>query len=258
MPKLSIIIPHYNTPQYLRELLESISFQSFQDLEIIFVDDNSVLKSLQYLEREILSVHNKSIQLVKNLENRGAAESRNIGLSKATGTYVTFLDADDALCGRYSLHSRIEFLEQHPSYSGVTGYSVQIDDQGKIIYNQNSSSSIILEAMHNPDHLLEYYCKNVLNVSSNTARILFSVAGSSMFRFDDIQALPFDKEFEGEEDVEWSLRFLEKKLMRIQMIPYFLRRIHNQQYHLATSTHVTERVRQLAWNIYKTKQDALH
>ncbi|MBC1605510.1 glycosyltransferase [Listeria rocourtiae] len=94
MKSISVIIPVYNVVNYLEKCLNSVLSQTFQDFEIIAVDDGSTDGS-----SDILAVYN---QLIPNLqlctqENAGLSAARNLGLQRATGKYIYFLDSDDFL-----------------------------------------------------------------------------------------------------------------------------------------------------------------
>ena len=94
MPAISVIIPVYNVRTYLNRCLDSVLFQRLNDIEIICVDDGStdgcdeILKS--YAQKD------KRIRVISTI-NQGLSAARNIGLSKATGNSIFFLDGDDAL-----------------------------------------------------------------------------------------------------------------------------------------------------------------
>lgn len=92
MPILSIIVPVYNVASYLREGLDSILNQEVQDVEIICINDGSTDNSLSILT-EYQTKYNNII--VKSQENQGVSAARNMGLTIATGTYITFFDPDD-------------------------------------------------------------------------------------------------------------------------------------------------------------------
>ena len=94
MVKISVIIPVYNVEKYLKECLDSVINQSFEDMEIICVNDGSSDSS-----PEILDEYQKTDSRIKIItqENRGAAAARNIGLDNATGKYIYFMDGDDYL-----------------------------------------------------------------------------------------------------------------------------------------------------------------
>lgn len=90
--KLSIVVPVYNVENYLGECLESVFKQSFQDYEIICVNDGSTDNSLSILEK-YKTKHN-NIRIV-NQTNHGLGYARNVGIEMASGDYVAFLDSDD-------------------------------------------------------------------------------------------------------------------------------------------------------------------
>lgn len=93
-PKVSIIVPVYNVEQYLSRCLDSIINQTFQNLEIICINDGSTDHSLQILEQ--YKEKDSRINVV-NKENEGISKARNLGIKKATGEYLTFVDSDDWL-----------------------------------------------------------------------------------------------------------------------------------------------------------------
>lgn len=94
MPKISIIVPVYNSYNYLRTINESLTSQSYQDIEIIYVNDGSPDNSKELIE-DYLKKDNR-IRLI-NKENGGAADALNTGTKKATGKYLMYIDADDTL-----------------------------------------------------------------------------------------------------------------------------------------------------------------
>ncbi|MCS4434336.1 glycosyltransferase family 2 protein [Aquiflexum gelatinilyticum] len=86
----SVIIPLFNKSNYILRTIESVQKQSFQDWEIIVIDDGSTDDGYE----KILSLNSKRITLLKK-ENTGVSASRNLGISKAQFPYIAFLDADD-------------------------------------------------------------------------------------------------------------------------------------------------------------------
>ncbi len=102
MPKVSIIVPVYNVEDYLCECVDSLTNQTYADIEIILVDDGSTDKSGkicdEYASKD-LRVH------VLHKKNGGQSSARNCGLETASGEYVLFVDSDD-----YITHDAIEKL----------------------------------------------------------------------------------------------------------------------------------------------------
>ena len=93
MPKVSVIIPVYNTEKYLRRCFDSVVNQTLSDIEIICINDCSTDNSLEILQE--YASKDKRIKLIDFKVNKGAAIARNIGIDAATGEYIGFVDSDD-------------------------------------------------------------------------------------------------------------------------------------------------------------------
>ena len=94
MSKVSVVIPVYNSSQYLPQCLDSLLKQTYQNMEILCVNDGSTDGSLEILEQ--FAQKDERIKIfTKENEGKGAASARNMGLANATGKYVHFLDSDD-------------------------------------------------------------------------------------------------------------------------------------------------------------------
>ena len=94
-PLLTIAVAVYNTGKYLRECLDSVVNQTYQNLEIICVNDCSTDKSLEILEE--YAAKDKRIKIINNEKNLGLGIVRNIGMDAAHGEYILFIDSDDWL-----------------------------------------------------------------------------------------------------------------------------------------------------------------
>jgi len=92
-PKVSVIIPAYNSEKFIRRCIESAINQTLKDIEIILIDDNSkdttnsIIDEYSKKDNRIISIFLK--------ENKGAGYSRNKGIEKATGKFIGFIDSDD-------------------------------------------------------------------------------------------------------------------------------------------------------------------
>ena len=91
MSKVSIIVPVYNAEKYLKKCLDSLINQTLKDIEIILVNDGSTDSSKNIINSYLTD---KRVKLF-NKENGGQASARNLGLKKATGDYIMFIDSDD-------------------------------------------------------------------------------------------------------------------------------------------------------------------
>ena len=90
----SIIVPVYNTEQYIHQCIDSVLHQEFKDFELLLVNDGSKDKSLTIC-KEYAKKHS-CIQVIDQ-ENGGPSKARNTGLEHAQGKYILFLDSDDWL-----------------------------------------------------------------------------------------------------------------------------------------------------------------
>jgi glycosyltransferase involved in cell wall biosynthesis len=108
MPLASVLIPTYNRAQYLKEAIRSVQDQTFQDLEIIVIDDGSTDNTREVI-KEISSPEIKYLYQ----ENRGAGAARNAGIRASSGKWIAFLDADDIWMPS-KLELQIQALIDHP------------------------------------------------------------------------------------------------------------------------------------------------
>ena len=114
MPKISVVIPAYNAESFLGQTIASIATQSFDDFEIIVVDDGSTDATA-----EIARTADPRVRVVQQ-RNQGIAVARNIGISKSRGDWIAFLDHDD-LWHPHKLKAQTEVLERDPGCGIVYG-----------------------------------------------------------------------------------------------------------------------------------------
>ena len=130
MSEISIVLPVYNGGDFIAQAIESILQQTFNDFELILVNDCSTDNT-----SEIISAYerqDKRIRIINNNENKKLPASLNIGFRKANGTYLTWTSHDN-LYKPEALECMYTELEEHSEYGMVyADYSI-IDDQGKLI-----------------------------------------------------------------------------------------------------------------------------
>ena len=132
MPKFSIIIPVYNVDKYLKRCLDSVKYQTFTDFEVIVINDGSTDKS-----EEIASKYNYQVITTKHY---GVSSARNLGIKKAKGEYLVFLDSDDFL-EKDLLRKLAKNIEDNPD---ILRFQVQtVNDQGEIVkYEEEAFNSL--------------------------------------------------------------------------------------------------------------------
>lgn len=114
-PIVSIIVPAYNAEKYIHEAIQSVVDQTFQEWELLVVDDGSTDSTA----KTINSFSDERIVLIQQ-KNAGVSSARNSGIELARGKYITFLDADDVLPSK-SLEARVEYMEKHSEVDLVDG-----------------------------------------------------------------------------------------------------------------------------------------
>ena len=119
MPKISVVMPVYNSERYLREAIDSILAQTFSDFEFIIIDDGSQDSSPDIVR----SYTDKRIRFYQNEHNMGVAATLNRGLDLASGEYIARMDSDDiSLPERFE--KQIVYLETYPDIA-VCGTNVR-------------------------------------------------------------------------------------------------------------------------------------
>lgn len=123
---VSIIMPSYNTTKYIGESIESVQRQTYQNWELLIVDDCSP-DNTDEVVKPYLS--DERIKYFKNEKNSGAAVSRNRALREAKGKWIAFLDSDD-LWMPEKLEKQISFMERNNYHFSYTNYA-EIDTEDR-------------------------------------------------------------------------------------------------------------------------------
>ncbi|WP_427161674.1 glycosyltransferase family 2 protein [Aliinostoc sp. HNIBRCY26] len=126
MPKVSVIIPAYNAMAFLPTTLESVLKQTFNDYEVIVINDGSSDGIIDWFTQ----VTDIRVKLISQ-ENQGPAAARNHGINQAQGEYLAFLDADD-IWAENKLEKQVNILDENPTVGLVYSWVGSIDSQGNI------------------------------------------------------------------------------------------------------------------------------
>lgn len=147
--KVSVIVPVYNTEKYLKNCIDSLLKQNFDDYEIIVINDLSPGNA----EEIIKSYNDKKIVYIKNKTNKGIGYNRNLGIKKAKGEYVCFIDSDD--------YVREDFISKMYNYSKENNLDlcvcdyVNVDEEGNKLKEFNLSDFCITNYEENNKILCE-------------------------------------------------------------------------------------------------------
>ena len=128
-PKVSIIMPNFNSEKYLNKTIKSVLGQNFKDWELIIVDDKSNKKTIDILKSY------KSFKKIKIFFlkiKKGAAFCRNLALKKAKGQYIAFIDSDD-IWGKKKLDLQYKFMKENNYAFSYTNYKT-FGNKERLVY----------------------------------------------------------------------------------------------------------------------------
>lgn len=131
--KVSVIVPAFNAELYIGTFIQSIQNQTYDNWELIIVDDISKDSTFSIISK-YAQKDSRIIAVQRNRAPKGSVTCRNIGQSMATGDYIIHFDADD-IVKKFCLEQRVEFMEDNPNieYATFKGASVYEKD-GKLVY----------------------------------------------------------------------------------------------------------------------------
>jgi len=206
-PTVSVVIPTYNRAHLIGKAIQSVFNQSYQDFEIIIIDDGSTDNT----EEIIKGYKDKRINYIKHERNQGISAARNIGIKKARGEYIAFLDSDDEWLPE-KLDKQIKVFQNEPPEVGVVcSWSFKINEKGNYI------GKVCLPKKEG------YMYKDLL--SSNNLSVPTLLIRKECFEKVGL----FDNLLNGQED--WDMWIRIAKYYRFVLIkaPLAKRRIHSKQ-----------------------------
>ena len=213
MPRVTIVVPAYNTARTLGETLSSLLAQTFRDFEIVVVDDGSsdttaaIAASFQADPR---------VRLVRQ-RNRGLAGARNSGIATATGDLIGFCDADD-LWEPWKLQAHVRHLDAAPHVGVSYAGSALIDDHGTLLKQAQRPRLTGVDAAH----ILK---RNPVG-NGSAAVIRRAVFAEIAYRpaFEVERDWYFDESFRQSEDIECWMRIALSTNWQFEGVPGLLTR----------------------------------
>lgn len=170
--KISVIIPVFNTQDYLKICLDSVLQQTYHNLEIILIDDGSSDKSGEICDAYANQYSNV---LVRHIKNEGVSSARNLGISLATGDFIGFIDSDDIIASDM-YENLLKLVQTSNAQIACCGFTKFSDDQK---LPQESVETI--EIFTSEQALTSLLTENKLETS--TCNKLFSVSLLTDVRF---------------------------------------------------------------------------
>lgn len=192
---ISVIMPVYNAEKYLEKSISSVLKQSYDNLELIIINDGSTDNS-EKICREYMK-HDSRVKLI-SIQNQGVSVARNTGIDIASGKYITFIDSDDWIDEEMFLHM-IASIEENDTDFSLCGfeYISENSDNPIIVKNNDSGKGSV------------YDIKYFLNRIYVKANITFNV-WNVIFRREPIQGIRFNEKINIGEDNLFILECLLK------------------------------------------------
>ena len=132
-PLVSVIVPTHNVSKFIKETMLSILNQTYDNLEVIIIDDSSNDDTVE----KVLEFKDPRIKIIKNTKNMGPAYSRNIGIKEATGDYIAFLDSDD-IWDLTKTEKQLKFMVEN-DYKFSSCFYAFVDESGVSLKKYMSS-----------------------------------------------------------------------------------------------------------------------
>lgn len=132
-PKVSVVVPAYNSENYIAEAIQSILDQNYPNTEILVINDGSTDNTMQ-----VLQAFDGQVKVIEQV-NSGSAVARSNGMQHSTGDYIAFLDSDDIWLPN-KLESQVNFLESHAEFGMVfSNWSCWTPDDQGVFHRRNFS-----------------------------------------------------------------------------------------------------------------------
>ncbi len=212
MPRVTVIMPAYNVEDFIGAAIDSVLQQSFEDFELLVIDDCSPDRSM-----EICSGYkDQRLRIVRHAQNRGLAGARNTGVREASGEYLAFLDSDDMwTADKLALH--VAHLDANPRVGVSFSRSAFVDENGQATgYFQMPKLKDI-----EPGY---YLCRNP--IGNGSAPVIRKQVFDQIRYSDDLYGEPedfyFDARFRRSEDIECWIRIALSTDWEIEGIPQAL------------------------------------
>ncbi len=204
---VTVIIPAYNRTDYIAQTVSSVLDQTYQNVELIVVDDGSTdgtyEKILSYGERLTLLTHDGHA-------NKGQSAAINLGLENATGKYIAILDSDD-YWGLNKLEIQVNYLEEHPNVGLLYTNGYAVNASGEILYSIYSESHV---EQNEPDNIL-LDCYILLPQNSLVRKNIYD------------QLAGFNESYRAAQDHDMLIQIAEKTILNYLPDNLFYYRVHD-------------------------------
>lgn len=141
LPLISIVVPMHNSSEYIARCITSIINQDYQNFELLLIDDHSRDDTVQACQRYL---SDSRIRLIINDGKNGASATRNLGMTEAKGSYISFVDSDDIIANNY-LSVLYSIAIKHPNALAMCGY-IEFNDEDDVssLFKSTDKSSLLI------------------------------------------------------------------------------------------------------------------
>lgn len=197
---ISVIVPVYKTEKYLERCIKSIQKQTYSNLEIILIDDESPDKCPEMCDK--IGKEDERIRVIHK-KNGGIASVRNLGMKEARGTYIAFVDSDDYLLDETVYERTVQKMKQYSVDIGAFMWQFE-DLSGKYVVKQENTPSDFYGIKTTSEFAKLLY-------QGNYANGLVVSVWNKMYCRAFIENIFFDESMKICEDDEWSNRIYSKE-----------------------------------------------
>ena len=212
----------YNAELFIKEAISSVLLQSFEDFELLIVNDGSTDQTVAAVQ----SFEDPRIRLIHNASNQGLVVTRNRALDEARGEFIAVLDSDDIAVPE-RLQVQYDFMRQHPEVALCSGHAALIDEQGTATGQ-----------------------KFIVPTDGVNMEVFFGnpfINPAAMFRTDILRELGGYRDFAPAEDFDFFLRVSEK--YPVANVDHFL--VHYRLHGQNTSAIKASKIREIETSILK-------
>lgn len=217
-PLVSVLLPVFNGEKYVSQAIRSIQEQTFEDWELIIMDDGSVDRSLEICN--FFASKDKRIQIFQNVKNLGLAKTMNCLVSLAKGKYIAIQEQDDiSVPERLALE--VEVLEEQEDVGLVSGIAAWLDDEGQVFAY---FPGLLHQGMQYPQDKYEM----VKFLYTEQCKI---VNAACMFRRSIVDEIPGPFDEKAKMSIDWQFFLHVAHRYRIYGIPKVLVKMRRGQSH---------------------------
>lgn len=218
---LSVIMPVYNGQKYLKDAINSVLNQTFEDYELLIIDDGSTDSSVKIIQ----SIKDSRIKLLKNNENQGVAFTRNVGLSEAKGEYLAWMDCDDLIePNRFQI--QIDYLRENLEI-GICGTALNRFGEGKPRVSREYSDPEMIKSA-----LLFYPA-----IRPATAMYRMNMVREAKLSYDTRLAVAEDYDFYFEASFHFPIKNLDDVLYHYRSSESSIMKVYSEQQQLMFGFH---------------------